>query len=153
MKLSSLFFAITILFLIKLSITTGSSSSDEFDDDDDDEFDDPRIRREIRELSSSEWRRIANAINIMKATSNEDGIEIYGDKFETYDSIVCRHALAVAGIKTNFIYDTFWIIRFAELIVFGCTFWLHFFIHSHWRRSSSFHTSIFYSSSYIDIII
>eukprot|EP01083_Nonionella_stella_P073505 198826_1 len=65
----------------------------EFYDDYDDY--DARIRREIRQLSSWEWQRIANAINIMKSTSQEDGKKLYGSKFETYDSLVCRHALAV----------------------------------------------------------
>eukprot|EP01083_Nonionella_stella_P112101 329357_1 len=96
MKSSLFLITITLVFISRLSISNSSSTSGD-DNDDNDDYDDydARIRREIRQLSSWEWQRIANAINIMKSTSQEDGKKLYGSKFETYDSLVCRHALAV----------------------------------------------------------
>ena len=51
-----------------------------------------RIRREIRDIEYTEWKKIARAMNIMKSTDHQTGIAKYGDKFWNYDKLVCLHA-------------------------------------------------------------
>ena len=50
-----------------------------------------RIRREIRDLSCDQWNRVAAAMNIMKYVSEEEGKQIYGNNYRSYDSLVCQH--------------------------------------------------------------
>ena len=51
-----------------------------------------RIRREVRDLSSVEWQKITDAMNIMKYTDGDDGRVIYGDNYRSYDELVCFHS-------------------------------------------------------------
>ena len=50
-----------------------------------------RVRREIRDLTCDQWSRVAAAMNIMKYVSEEEGQEIYGSDYRSYDSLICQH--------------------------------------------------------------
>ena len=53
-----------------------------------------RIRKEIRQISSSQWLRIVDAIKIMKYTDEVEGQLRYGPLFRNYDSLVGQHLTA-----------------------------------------------------------
>ena len=53
-----------------------------------------RTRREVRALSTDEWRRVVDAMNVMKVTSDADGREQYGPAYRSYDSFVAEHYAA-----------------------------------------------------------
>jgi len=59
-------------------------------------IDSPRIRREVRSLSSEEWQRVVDAFWVMKLTSTADGQQTYGAAFKNYDYFVARHVVAAA---------------------------------------------------------
>lgn len=54
----------------------------------------PRIRKEIRKLSPTAWNRIVSAIKVMKYTPDDEGAELYGPWFRSYDTLVAQHAAA-----------------------------------------------------------
>ena len=56
------------------------------------------IRKEIRDLDISEWNAIADAMNIMKTVSEEEGQAIYGKYFRNMDSLTCQHSKAVYNL-------------------------------------------------------
>ena len=56
-----------------------------------------RVRREIRDISSDQWNRIANAMDIMKSIPEDISREIYGDYYRNYDALVCQHYVATVG--------------------------------------------------------
>ena len=53
-----------------------------------------RVRKEVRQLSASEWKKVVDAIWIMKLTDDAVGKKIYGDHFISYDRLVVRHGIA-----------------------------------------------------------
>jgi hypothetical protein len=53
-----------------------------------------RVRREIRDLSSSEWNTVVRALWVMKNTTTEDGRRLYGSDFISYDAMVSKHITA-----------------------------------------------------------
>eukprot|EP01084_Bolivina_argentea_P139813 245914_1 len=57
-----------------------------------------RIRKEIRDISNTQWKRIANAMNLMKYIPTESGHTIFGDNFINYDGLVCQHHRATYHI-------------------------------------------------------
>jgi len=54
----------------------------------------PRVRREWRTLDADTRQKVADAIWVMKETSTEDGIELYGPKFKNHDDLLLLHACA-----------------------------------------------------------
>ena len=53
-----------------------------------------RVRREIRSLSAGDWKKVVDALWLMKTTTAEDGLARFGRNFCTYDSLVKKHVLA-----------------------------------------------------------
>lgn len=52
-----------------------------------------RVRKEIKDLSTTEWLKVVDAIWTMKNTSMADGLSKYGNNFKTYDYFVVQHAV------------------------------------------------------------
>ena len=46
-----------------------------------------RIRREIRDLSTDQWNRVAAALNTMKRVNQSEGEALYGKYFLNYDAM------------------------------------------------------------------
>ena len=53
-----------------------------------------KVRREIRDLSASEWDAIVKALWIMKQTSDSYGKTLYGRHYISYDSMISKHMTA-----------------------------------------------------------
>ena len=53
-----------------------------------------RVRKALHTLSADEWRKIVDALWVMRSVSTERGVEIYGPSYRSYDFFVYRHALA-----------------------------------------------------------
>ena len=53
-----------------------------------------RVRKEIRDLSRTEWQRIVDAMNIMKRLSESEGVALYGNDYRNYDDLLCQHLSA-----------------------------------------------------------
>ena len=64
-----------------------------------------KVRKEIRDLSTSEWDAIVNALWIMKETTDTDGTILYGKHFISYDSMISKHM--TAGHRTHKIFLIF----------------------------------------------
>eukprot|EP01128_Nolandella_sp_AFSM9_P003524 TRINITY_DN1517_c0_g1_i5.p1 TRINITY_DN1517_c0_g1~~TRINITY_DN1517_c0_g1_i5.p1 ORF type:complete len:482 (+),score=106.36 TRINITY_DN1517_c0_g1_i5:353-1798(+) len=58
-----------------------------------------RVRREVRELSTTEWQAVVDAMWIMKTTSQEDGEALYGSSFKIHDYFVTKHAVAFTDTR------------------------------------------------------
>lgn len=65
-----------------------------FTNDEYEQVKEKRIRREIRDITSDQWDRVSNALNIMKHTSQSQGQSLYGPAFRNYDALVCQHTQA-----------------------------------------------------------
>jgi hypothetical protein len=53
-----------------------------------------RVRREIRDLSFSEWNTVVRALWVMKNTTTEEGRRLYGPEFISYNAMVSKHMTA-----------------------------------------------------------
>lgn len=84
-----------------------------------------RLRNEIRSLSIQEWDDVVNAIWIMKNTSLQDGILLYGSKFVTYDRMLAKHAHAALnpdGDQAHFgpifaVFHRAWLLEFENCLL------------------------------------
>lgn len=59
-----------------------------------------RVRKEIRDLSESEWYHVVRALWIMKVTSDADGKLYYGSHFVSYDSMISKHMVAGCALMS-----------------------------------------------------
>lgn len=94
-----------------------------------------RIRREVRDLSQTEWNKVVRAIWRMKELTTTIGQETYGPFYQSFDSLVLKHANAALdrrGIVKNIV------LAFILVLVI-----ISFMI----RRPSSFLTCLRYLSS------
>jgi hypothetical protein len=58
-----------------------------------------RIRREIRQLSSSEWQKVVDAYWIMKNTPQEEGEAKYGPYYKQFDYFPSKHAVTTTDSR------------------------------------------------------
>ncbi|CAJ1337485.1 unnamed protein product [Effrenium voratum] len=58
-----------------------------------------RVRRELRTLSAAEWKKVTDAMWVMKNTAQAAGVETYGQAFRTYDHFPAKHAAAYADAR------------------------------------------------------
>jgi hypothetical protein len=71
-----------------------------------------KVRKEVRDLSTSEWDAIVNALWIMKETTDSDGILLYGKHFISYDSMISKHMTAGhRAHRTFLIFEYFYVRR------------------------------------------
>lgn len=54
------------------------------------------IRKEIRQLTDEEWNEVVEGMWILKNLITEDGVEIYGKDYESWDRLLCRHMTATS---------------------------------------------------------
>ena len=53
-----------------------------------------RVRRDIHDLTATEWQNVVDALWIMKSTDMAAGVSKYGNHFKTSDYFVAKHAVA-----------------------------------------------------------
>ena len=80
------------IVVVLVAIDDNGTFSDIFTDDEYNQMQNKRIRKEIRDISDEQWDAIAAAMNIMKNIPTEQGKAIYGDRYLSYDDLVCQHA-------------------------------------------------------------
>ena len=60
-----------------------------------------RIRKDVRSLTTAEFNAFAAALNVMKKTSQTDGVAKYGSMFKNYDYFVAKHLSACQDTRGN----------------------------------------------------
>ena len=62
---------------------------------------DARVRREVRDLSGAEWRRVTTVMNTMKRVATTEGQASYGAVYRTYDYFTAKHYAACIDARGN----------------------------------------------------
>ena len=60
-----------------------------------------RVRREVRDLSATEWQRVTNAMNTMKRVATTNGQATYGAAYRSYDYFTAKHYAACTDARGN----------------------------------------------------
>ena len=60
-----------------------------------------RVRREVRDLSITEWQRVTNAMNTMKRVATTNGQATYGAAYRSYDYFTAKHYAACIDARGN----------------------------------------------------
>ena len=63
--------------------------------------DEVRVRREVRDLSATEWQRVTNAMNTMKRVATKDGEAAFGAAYRSYDYFTAKHYAACIDARGN----------------------------------------------------
>lgn len=62
---------------------------------------DARVRREVRDLSGAEWRRVTTAMNTMKRVATTEGQASYGAVYRSCDYFTAKHYAASIDKRGN----------------------------------------------------